>query len=147
MNSMSLFAIIGVAILVASTVGFGASLSTAPELNRIGASDDNIVSAALGNVTALVWVEEVAADGVIETDQITFTVGNEDTANAHAFQVCAVIEGPAATYTPAAGSPPECVTTASIAAYGELTSQNISFSTPVDVDDIVDISFTIEEVS
>ena len=147
MSNLPIFAIIGVAVLVSATVGFGATLSTTPEFNRIGGSDNNVVNAARGNVTALVWTEEVATDGVIETDEITFTVGNEDTSAAHAFQVCAVIEGPASTYTPAAGSPPECVTTGSIAAWGESTGQIISFTTPVDVNDIVDISFTIEEVS
>lgn len=147
MSNLPIFAIIGVAVLVSATVGFGATLSTTPEFNRIGGSDNNVVNAARGNVTALVWTEEVATDGVIETDEITFTVGNEDTSNAHAFQICAVIEGPASTYTPAAGSPPECVTTGSIAAWGESTGQQIGFTTPVDVNDIVDISFTIEEVS
>ncbi len=147
MNNLPIIALIGIAILVTSTVGFGATLSTTPEFNRIGGSDNNVVSAARGNVTALVWTEEVAADGVIETDEITFTVGNEDTTNSHAFQICAVIEGPASTYTPAAASPPECVSVGSIAAWGESTGQIISFSTAVDVNDIVDISFTIEETS
>ena len=147
MNNLPIIALIGIAILVTSTVGFGATLSTTPEFNRIGGSDNNVVNAARGNVTALVWTEEVAADGVIETDEITFTVGNEDTTNAHAFQICAVIEGPAATYTPAAASPPECVSVGSIAASDEATGQIISFATAVDVNDILDISFTIEETS
>jgi len=147
MNNLPIIALIGIAILVTSTVGFGATLSTTPEFNRIGGSDNNVVNAARGNVTALVWTEEVAADGVIETDEITFTVGNEDTTNAHTFQICAVIEGPAATYTPAAASPPECVSVGSIAASDEATGQIISFATAVDVNDILDISFTIEETS
>ncbi len=147
MNNMPIIALIGIAILVTSTVGFGATLSTTPEFNRIGGSDNNVVNAARGNVTALVWTEEVAADGVIETDEITFTVGNEDTTNAHDFQICAVIEGPASTFTPAADSPPECVSVSSIAANGETTGQIISFATAVDVNDILDISFSIEETS
>ena len=88
MSNLPIFAIIGVAVLVSATVGFGATLSTTPEFNRIGGSDNNVVNAARGNVTELVWTEEVATDGVIETDRITFTVGNEDTVAAHAFQVC-----------------------------------------------------------
>lgn len=147
MNSLPIIAIIGMAVLVTATVGFGASLATTPAFNLIGGSDNNVVAAARGNVTALVWTEEVAADGVIETDQITFTVGNEDPVNAHAFQVCAVIEGPAATYTPAAGSAPECVSVASTAKHAKTTGQVINFATAVDVKDIVDISFTIEETS
>jgi len=147
MNNLPIIALVGIAILITSTVGFGASISTTPEFNRIGGSDNNVVSAARGNVTALVWTEEVATDGVIETDQITFTVGNEDTVNAHAFQICAVIEGPTSTYTPAAGSPPECVSVSSTAANAETTGQIINFATAVDVNDIVDISFTMEETS
>ena len=147
MNNLPIIALIGIAVLVTSTVGFGASISTTPEFNRIGGSDNNVVNAARGNITALIWTEEVATDGVIETDVITFTVGNEDTANAHAFEVCAVIEGPSSTYTPAVGSPPECKTTGSIAANAESTGIFINFTTAVDVNDIVDISFTIEETS
>jgi len=144
---MSILAIIGIAVLAVSTIGFGASLSTSPEFNRIGGSDNNVVNAARGNVTALVWTEEVSALGLIETDLITFTVGNEDTSAAHSFQVCAIIEGPAATYTPAAGSPPECVTTGSISASAISAGQTISFATAVNVLDIVDISFSIEEIT
>lgn len=147
MNNMVIIAIIGMAVLVTSTVGFGASLATTPTFNLIGASDNVTVGTARGNVTALVWTEQVATDGVIETDEITFTVGNEDTGAAHAFQVCAVIEGPASTYTPAAGAAPECVSVSSMAALAESTGEIIGFSTPVDVNDIVDISFTIEETS
>jgi len=147
MEQKILFALIGVAILATSTVGFGATLATSPELNRVAGSDDNVVSAARGNITALVWTEEVAADGVVEVDTITFTVGNEDTASAHAFQVCAVIEGPSSTYTPGVGTAPECVSVSSIAASGEAASQAITFSTAVDAKDIVDISFSIEETS
>ena len=146
MNSLAIIAAIGMAVLVTSTVGFGASLTTTPEFNLIGASENLAVGTARGNVTALVWTEQVATDGLIETDEITFTVGNEDASNAHAFQVCAVIEGPASTYTPAAGSAPACVNVSSAAALAETAGQIISFSTPVDVNDIVDISFTIEEL-
>jgi len=144
---LPIIAFIGIAILVTSTIGFGATISTTPTFNLIGASDNITVAAARGNVTALVWTEEVADDGVIETDEITFTVGNEDTGNSHAFQICAVIEGPSSTYTPSAGSPPECVSVSSIAALAESTGEIISFATAVDVNDIVDISFTIEETS
>lgn len=147
MNNLPIIALIGIAILVTSTIGFGATLTsiTTSDLNRIGGADDIIVAAARGNVTALVWTEEVATDGVIETDMITFTVGNEDVSNSHTFEVCAVIEGPSSTYTPAASSPPECKTTSSIAASGIETGVTIDFSLAVDIKEIVDISFSIEE--
>ena len=148
MSNTTLFAIVGIAVLAASTLGFGASLTTTPAPNLIGASDNVSVAAAKGNLTSITWTEEVASDGVIEVDTITFTVGNEDTVNAHKFVVCAVIEGPASTYTPAANSPPACATeTSSIAASGILASQTIAFATAVDVKDIVDISFSMEQTS
>ena len=142
-----MYAMIGIAIIATSTVAFGAAISTTPTFNKIGAYDNLTISAASGNVTSIVWTEEVAADGVIEVDKITFTVGNEDGVNSHAFQICAVIEGPSSTYSPAAASAPDCVTTSSIAADANLASQSIDFATAVDVKDLVDISFSIEETS
>ena len=145
--NMLILAAIGVVILSISTVGLAASLSTAPAFNWIGASDNNVVSAARGNLTEIVWTDEISALGVVEMDLITFTVGNEDVSAAHMFQVCAVIEGPVAVFSPAVGSPPECVTTSSIAANAILTGQTISFATAVNVTSIVDFSFSIEELS
>ncbi len=149
MNNMPIIALVGIAVLVTATVGFGASISTTPEFNFIGASDNNVVSAARGNITALVWTEEVGLHGEIETDEITFTVGNEDTTTAHAFQICAVIEfnNGSAYYSPPAGQAPACVSVSSIAAYAETTTQQIAFALPVNASEIVDISFTIEETS
>jgi len=145
--NMLILAAIGVVVLAVSTVGLAASLSTTPAFNLIGASDNNVVSAARGNLTEIVWTDEISNLGVVEMDLITFTVGNEDLSAAHTFQVCAVIEGPIAVFSPAAGSPPECVTTSSISASAKLTGQTISFTNPVNVTSIVDFSFSIEELS
>ena len=142
-------AIIGMAVLVSATVGFGATLTTTPQFNLIGASNDNLVGTARGNITALVWTEEVGINGQIETDEIVFTVGNEDTSAAHDFQVCAVIQfdnGTGTFYSPAAGSAPACTTTGSLAASAKITSQSIAFALPVNVTEIYDISFAIEEL-
>ena len=147
MQSLPIIALIGVAILVTSTVGFGATLTNTPTFNLIGASDNNVVSTARGNVSNLHWTEEVNGTGYIMTDLITFTVGNEDTSNAHKFQICTVIEGPTNTFTPASGSPPACVSTSSIPASGVLHSQNVTISPEVTVNNIVDISFSIEELN
>ena len=149
MDQKILYAMVGIAILATSTLGFGASLATTPAPNLIGASDNISIAAAKGNLTSITWTEEVASDGVIEIDTITFTVGNEDS-SAHKFVVCAVIEGPASTYTPAADSAPACATeTSSIGAKGlgsdTQTGLTIAFSTAVDVNDIVDISFSMEQ--
>ncbi|AJW70531.1 hypothetical protein [Nitrosopumilus adriaticus] len=146
MKSLPIIALLGIAILVTSTVGFGATLTNTPTFNLIGASDNNEVSTARGNITALTWTEEVSTEGVIETDSIVFAVGNEDTTESHDFQICAVIEGPVGTYTPAAGQIPACTLTGEIAAYANSTSHYINFTTPVNVTSIVDISFSIEEL-
>jgi len=145
MNNMPIIALIGIAILVTSTVGFGAVFTTAPDINRISGSDDNVISAARGNITAVVWVEEVSDKGVIETDSIVFAVGNEDTTQSHTFQVCAVVEGPIGVYIPLAGQVPNCTLTGTIAAYGNSTENYINF-TALNVTDIFDLSFTMEEL-
>ena len=145
MNSLPIIALIGIAILVTSTVGFGATLSTTPTFNFIGASDNNIISAARANITALVWTEQVSALGVIETDEIIFAVGNEDFVNSHDYQICIVIEKQDATFLPAAGSPPNCIDTTLFLPSSNNTGQTIAI-TPMNITDIVDISFSIEEI-
>ncbi len=150
MNSLPIVALIGMAVLVTATVGFGASISTTPTFNFIGASDNNIVTAARGNVTELKWIEEVSPVGNIETDAITYTVGNEDTASSHIFEICAVIEilhdNASTGFSPAPGTNPACTTTTLLIASTNSTIQFINFTTAVDVDDIVDISFSVEEL-
>ena len=149
MNSLPVIAVIGMLVLVTATIGFGNTLATTPEFNFIAGSDNNAVTAARGNITALVWTEEVGNHGEIEVDEITFTVGNEDTTTAHAFQVCAVIEfnNGSAYYSPPTGDAPACVSVSSIAANAETASQQISFVLPVNVTEIIDLSFTMEETS
>ena len=144
---LRILSIMFLAVLTGSGIGFGASLNTTPEFNLIGASDNNVVPAARANLTEIIWNEEISITGEIEMDEIVFTVGNEDTVDSHAFQVCAVIEGPVAIFSPSEGSPPACTTTASIAPSGTATGQIISFANPVRVSSIVDFSFSVEEIS
>lgn len=146
MNALPIIALVGIAILVTSTIGFGASLSSTPTFNLIGASDNNEVSTARGNITGLVWTEEVSDEGVIETDLITFGVGNEHTSSAINFEVCTVIERQDGTFNPTASSAPYCTFTGLIAAYGNETN-SITLTTPMNVTDIVDISFSIQEMN
>ena len=134
-------------MLAVSTIGLAASINTDPVLNLIGASDNNVVYAARANLTEIVWNEEISPLGFIEMDQLTFTVGNEDSSAAHTFEICAIVEGPVAVFSPAAGTPPECVATSSIAASAELTGQIISFANAVIVSNIIDFSFSIEELT
>ena len=153
MNSLPVIAVIGMLVLVTATIGFGNTLATTPQFNLIGGSDNNAVASARGNITALVWTEEVGKHGEIETDQITFTVGNEDTDNAHQFQVCAVIEfnNGSAYFSPPAGDAPACVSVSSVGARGAgsdiSAGEQIAFLLPVNVTEIIDISFTMEETS
>ena len=145
--NMLFFASIGIVVLSISTIGFGAGLSTDPAFNLIGASDNNVVNAARGNLTEIVWDETISPLGVIEMDQLTFTVGNEDTVDSHVFQICAIVEGPIGVFSPSADDPPECVTTSSMPASSKLTGQIITFADAVVVANIVDFSFSIEELS
>jgi len=149
MNSLPVIAVIGMLVLVTATIGFGNTLATTPQFNFIAGSDNNAVTAARGNITALTWTEEVGPHGEIETDLITFTVGNEDDSNAHAFNICAVIEfnNGSAFFSPPAGDSPACMTTSSISLDDELTAQTIPFTLAVNVTEIIDISFTMEETS
>ena len=89
---------------------------------------------------------QAAAEGVIEMDSIVFAVGNENTADPLVFQICAVVEGPISTFTPSIGSPPACTSTELIAAYGNSTGNFINFTTPMNVTDIFDISFSLQEL-
>lgn len=142
-----ILASIGVVVLAVSTVGLAASLNTTPTFNLIGASDNNVVYTARGNLTEIVWNEEISPLGEIQMDQITFTIGNEDLSAAHTFQICAIIEGPVAVFSPSEGSPPECVNTSSISASAKLTGQIISFANPITISSIIDFSFSIEELT
>ena len=149
MNSLPIIAVIGMAVLVTATIGFGNTLATSPDFNFIAGSDNNAVTAARGNITELVWTEEVGNHGEIETDEITFTVGNEDIVNAHTYQVCAVIEfnNGSAYYSPAEGDAPACTNVSYLSPSANATSQTIAFALPVNVTEIIDISFTLEETS
>lgn len=148
MNSLPIVAIIGMAVLVSATVGFGATLVDAPTFSLIGASDNNVVSTARGNVTSILWTEEVGLHGEIETDEIIFTVGNNSTGDTIDFTVCAVIDFRNATgqfFSPPAGQAPACVTTGDIAPNTLDTTNTIAFALPVNVTEIFDLSISIQE--
>ena len=53
MNSLPIVAPIEMIVLVTATVGFGSTLIDAPTFSLVGASDDNCVGEARGNVTSL----------------------------------------------------------------------------------------------
>jgi|SaaInlStandDraft_7_1057024.scaffolds.fasta_scaffold96566_2 hypothetical protein len=147
MNSLPIVALIGMAVLVTATVGFGATLVDAPTFSLIGASDNNEVATARGNVTSILWTEEVGLHGEIETDRIDFTVANNSTADTIIFDVCAVIEfnNGSAYFSPPAGQAPACVTTDSIGPNALDTSNYIEFNLPINVTEIVDLSISIQE--
>jgi len=100
MTSSVIITIIGMIILSTVTVAFAATLSTPLEFNLIGSSDNVLISAARANVTAIDFITEVSGEGVVETDGINFSVGNEDTLNAHIFEICLVLEGPIGVFSP-----------------------------------------------
>lgn len=147
MSSSVIITIIGMVILSTATVAFAATLSTPLEFNLIGSSDNVLISAARANVTAINFITEVSGEGVVETDGINFSVGNEDTLNSHVFEICMVLEGPIGVFSPIAGSGPACTTTTSIAANAILTSQTITLTSAMNVTDLLDISISVEETS
>jgi len=148
MNSLPIVALIGMIVLVTATVGFGATLVDAPTFSLIGASDNNVVATARGNVTSILWTEEVGLHGEIETDRIDFTVGNNSTGDTIIFDICAVIDFRNVTgtfFSPPAGQPPACVTTDSIGPNALDTSNYIEFTLPINVTEIYDLSISIQE--
>ena len=154
MNSLPIVALIGMIVLVTATVGFGSTLIDAPTFSLIGASDNNFVGEARGNVTAILWTEEVGKWGEIETDRIDFTVANNSTADTIIFDICAVIEFRNGTstadatgffYSPPAGQPPACVVTDSIGPNSLDATNYIEFNLPVNVTEIWDLSISIQE--
>jgi hypothetical protein len=147
MNNSIIMTIIGIMVLTTATIGYGATLATPLEFNLIGASDNTAVGAARANVTSIDFIQEVGSNGVIQINGTNFSVGNEDTVNAHKFQVCLTMEGPIGTFTPAAGESPACTTTASIAANAIHTSHTINFVTMMNVTSLQNISVSVEETT
>ncbi|MCV0366932.1 MAG: hypothetical protein K5798_06700 [Nitrosopumilus sp.] len=147
MNSTAITAIIGIAILTTSTLAFGATISTPLSFNLIGASDNVEVPAPSVNITSIDFIQEVAGNGVIETDAINFSVGNEDPLNSHSYEVCLVIEGPIGIFNPSAGGTPACTTTSSIPANGIITNQLISTTNATAISDLLNISVSVEELT
>ena len=151
MNSLPIVALIGMIVLVTATVGFGAILVDAPTFNLIGASENNAIATARGNVTNIDWVEEVGPWGHIETDRIDYVISNNSSdATSITFDVCAVIEfnnstwGGGQYFSPPVGDPPACKSSSALAA--QATEANyIEFNLAVNVTEIVDLSISIQE--
>jgi hypothetical protein len=139
--------IVGITILTTATIGFGVTLATPLEFNLIGASDNTEVGAARANVTSIDFITEVGSNGVIQINGTNFWIGNEDTVNAHVFEVCLTMEGPIGTFTPAAGESPACTSTLSIAANAIHTDHTINFLTLMNVTSLQNISVSIEETT
>lgn len=147
MNSTIIMVVVGATILATSTLAFGATLTTPLEFNLIGASNNIAVTTARANVTAIDFIQEVAGDGVIQTNGTIFTVGNEDPVNTHTFEICLSMEGPVGVFSPGIGTSPACTTTSSIPPNAMLVGQTIYIPTPIDILDLLNISVSIEETS
>ncbi|KAF6247451.1 hypothetical protein C6990_03040 [Nitrosopumilus sp. b3] len=147
MGSIIIYFIVGMVILTTSSLAFGASISTPLSFNLIGASDNVEVPAPSVNITSIDFIQEVAENGVIETDAINFSIGNEDTVNSHSYEVCLVMEGPIGVFNPSSGSTPACTTTSSIPANSIVTNQLISTTNATTINDLLNISVSVEELS
>ena len=147
MSSLVIYVIVGIIVLATSSLAFGATLATPLEFNLIGASDNVKVDSARANMTGISFITEVSGLGVVETDGINFDVGNEDPLNSHTYQICIVLEGPTGVFNPNSGDVPACTTTSSIPANTILVSQIINLSNATSINDLLDISVSIEELS
>ncbi len=147
MNNSMIIAIIGIMVMAIATVGFAATLATPLQINLIGASDNTAVGAARANITSIDFITDVGDNGVIQINGTNFSVGNEDTVNAHVFEICLTMEGPVGTFTPPAGQSPACTSTLSIAANARHTDHTITFVIPMNVTSLVNISASVEETS
>lgn len=147
MNNSIIMALISVAILSISSIAYAATLSTPLEFNLIGASDNTPVPSARANVTAIDFIQQVGSNGVIQINGTNFSIGNENTINAHVFQVCMIMEEPIGVFTPTAGESPACTSTLSIAANAVHTDHTINFVTAMNVTSLQNISVSIEETT
>ena len=134
-----MYKIVGIVILATATLGFGASLSTATTLDRIGNEDNVAVSAADTFVTKVTWTE--SASNIAST---TVEIKNTDT-SAHTYEIC-VITKAGASISDTTGTGADCTSTGSIA--GSATgSATINFAIPLDATLVDDSDISVEQTA
>ena len=139
MSIRTMYKIVGMAILVTTTLGFGASVSTTTTLDRIGNDDNVALSAADTFVTKVTWTE--SASNITST---TVEIKNTDT-SAHTFEIC-VISKADASISDTTGTSADCVSTGSIA--GSVTgSATINFAIQLNASLVDDSDISIEQIS
>ncbi len=144
------FQIAGTGILVlilvvaTSTMALGdESFLTESFLNPI--SNNEPIIGVNGHIENFSWIQRVSHEGVIEISGISFLVTNDDL-KGHLFQICTVLEGPTGEFTPSYDDSLACTTTEIIVKHGKSEIQTIELSKGVKVSDLVNISWTIQEL-
>ena len=138
MNSRVIYAMVGIAVLATSTLGFGASLSTTSAPDRIGSDDDVTVPATDADVTEITWTESNN-----EITSATVKVKNTDTGAAHTFEIC-VISKAGASISDTVGTSADCGSTGSISA-SATGSVTITFSIALNAANVDATNLSIEQ--
>ena len=138
MNSKTIFAMLGIAVIATATLGLGAAISTS-SLNRIGGDNNVVVPGADADVTEVIWTETAN-----KITSATVKVKNTDT-SAHTYEIC-VITKAGASFSDTAGTGADCASTGSIAASTEGTA-TIAFSIPLAAADVDNTNISIEQTA
>lgn len=138
MNTKTIFAIVGIAVMATATLGLAAALSMT-SLKNIGGDDNVVVAGADADVTELTWTETAN-----QITSATVKVKNTDTI-AHTYEIC-VITKAGASFSDTAGTSADCASTGSIAASTEGTA-TITFSIALAAANVDNTNMSIEQTA
>jgi len=119
---MKIYFLVGVMILIITTVGFGATLSTTPKIDKIGGVSNIAVSKPSVDVTNIV-LNKSGTDVI----SATVTVKNIDSVS-HTYKICMIVKA-GALISDTVGTSADCSNTASISASGT-GSTTVTFTIP-----------------
>lgn len=130
--------LVGVLIIIVSTIGLGSNLNSSSTFNPIG-SDDNISSRA-SDVDITNMVHSTSGSNI---DSSTITIRNTDSVS-HSYRIC-VITKAGSSISDTVGTTPDCTTT-SISS-NDIDSVVVTFTNPLNktIVDFADIS--IQEIT
>ncbi|MCE9652822.1 MAG: hypothetical protein K8Q89_07200 [Nitrosarchaeum sp.] len=143
-EKLTSFGVLFAILVIAITSGIFAeefSFASQSVLNDLSV-DEFSISAPVGHVEDVSFVQQVSPTGTIEIGAITFTLVADDP-NIHLFQVCATLEGPSGVFSPSIDT--NTCTNAELQG-NKLSNQSINFLNGVNVSDIVGISLSVKEI-
>ena len=130
---------VGFAIILVSTVGFGTDLNTVPIFNRIGGDDNVLVDKPDANITMVLLTESGSDIG-----SATITVKNTDS-RAHSYNIC-VITKAGASISDTVGTSSDCNNSALISA-SSTGSTVITFTTPLTTADVDAANISVQQIT